>query len=199
MLRRLVLASLIAALLGGCAQQPLSPVENFERYQRRLAAVEDWELQGKMNLRVPGDSDTVRINWDNEADSYAIRLSGALGMGATWIRGNDQRVRLEQSGEEPVFAPTPEALMYTQLGREIPISELRYWVRGLPAPQPQPKDARFAPEGMLTYLEQSGWTLQYSNYQAVGPWNLPGKILAMRDDIRLTLLVSKWSLDTPSL
>lgn len=193
---RLVFAGLLLALLAGCARQPLSPVENFERYQRRLAAIQDWELRGKMNLRVPGDSETVRVSWNNHADSYAIRLSGTLGMGATWIRGNEKGVRLEQSGEEPILAASPEDLVYTQLGREIPISELHYWVRGLPAPYPRPRATRFAPEGILSYLEQSGWSLQYSNYRAVGPWNLPGKIVARRDDLRLILLVSEWSLDT---
>lgn len=197
MVRRFIAAVSIVLLLSACAQQPLSPVDNFERYQRRLAAIDEWQLQGKMNLRVPGESDTVRLRWKNDDDRYSIRLSGSLGMGATWIRGNDEGVRLEQSGEDPITAASPEELVYTQLGREIPISELRYWVRGLPAPHPRPDKLEFAPEGMLTQLEQSGWSLEYSDYRAEGPWNLPGKILARRDDLRLTLLVSQWSLDTP--
>ncbi|MEX1034158.1 MAG: lipoprotein insertase outer membrane protein LolB, partial [Cellvibrionaceae bacterium] len=136
------------------------------------------------------------VHWHNKNHSYAIRLSGTLGMGATWIRGNEQGVRLEQSGEAPVFAATPEDLVYTQLGREIPISDLHYWVRGLPAPYPRPRNARFAPEGVLSHLQQSGWTLEYSDYQAVGAWNLPGKVIAIRDDLKLTLLVGNWSLES---
>jgi outer membrane lipoprotein LolB len=196
MLSRLLLFGFLVVFIGGCARQPLSPVENFERYQRGLAAIEDWQLRGKMNLRVPGDSETVRVSWDNQADSYDIRLSGTLGMGATWIRGDHSSVRLEQGGQEPVVAATPEELVYTQLGREIPISELRYWVRGLPAPYPLPEHMAFTPTGVLSHIDQSGWSIQYSDYRAVGSWNLPGKILASRDDLRLTLLVSHWSLDT---
>ncbi|MGQ9425820.1 lipoprotein insertase outer membrane protein LolB [Gilvimarinus sp. F26214L] len=195
MLRRGVAPLFLAVLLlAGCAQQPLSPVDNFERYQSRLAAIDHWKLSGKMNMRVPGESDTVRVLWNNRARQYDIRLSGSLGMGATWIRGDRNGVRLEQAGEDPVFAASPEDLVYTQLGRQIPISELRYWVRGLPAPGPRPERSDFTAEGMLSILEQSGWTLRYSNYQAVGPWNLPGKILAERDDLRLTLLISGWEL-----
>lgn len=193
---RLLLAGLLLALLGGCARQPLSPVENFERYQRRLAAIQDWNLSGKMNLRVPGDSETVRVIWHNRPDRYSIRLSGALGMGATWIRGDQYSVRLEQGGEEPIVAASPEDLVYTQLGRRIPISELRYWVRGLPAPYPRPRTMNFTPAGVLSHLEQSGWSLQYSDYRAEGRWNLPGKIVAHRDDLRLIFLVSEWSLNT---
>jgi outer membrane lipoprotein LolB len=195
-MHRLLIFGILALLIAGCARAPLSPVENFERYQRRLAAMEDWQLRGKMNLRVPGDSETVRVSWDNEPASYDIRLSGTLGMGATWIRGDARSVRLERGGEEPVVAATPEDLVYTELGREIPISELRYWVRGLPAPYPHPEHMAFTPTGVLSHLEQSGWSLQYSDYRAVGPWNLPGKILATRDDLRLTLLISEWSLDS---
>lgn len=192
----LVLAIVASLFLFGCAQQPLSPVDNFERYRQALSAVEDWRLQGKMNLRVPGESETVRVSWTNNAQNYSIRLSGSLGMGATWIRGDDRSVRLERSGEEPVFAATPEDLVYTQLGRDLPISDLHYWVRGIPAPFPRPESLEFAPEGMLTHLSQAGWSIEYSDFHAVGPWNLPGKIVAKRDDLRLTLLISSWSLDS---
>jgi outer membrane lipoprotein LolB len=194
-IRRFLVVGVIAVLLGGCAQQPISPVDNVERYQRRLTAIKDWELRGKMNLRAPGHSETLRISWRNTAGDYAIRLSGALGMGATWVRGNAQGVRLERSGEETLFAASPEALVYRHLGWQVPISELRYWVRGLPAPTPRPRHVQFSSEGMLSYLEQSGWSLQYRDYRAAGPWRLPGKIVATRDDFRLTLVVSEWSLD----
>lgn len=194
-MRRLLLIGLLLASIAGCARQPLSPVENFERYQRGLSTIEDWQLRGKMNLRLPDDSETVRVSWSNQRENYDIRLSGTLGMGATWIRGDGSSVRLEQSGQEPVVAATPEELVFTQLGREIPISELRYWVRGLPAPYPLPEHMAFNPTGVLSHLDQSGWSIQYSDYHAVGTWNLPGKIQAQRDDLRLTLLISDWSLN----
>jgi len=188
-------ALIVSIFLHGCAQQPLSPVDNFERYRQALTKVEDWRLQGKMNLRVPGESETVRVNWSNSAENYSIRLSGSLGIGATWIRGDASGVRMERSGEETIFAATPEDLVYTLLGRDLPISDLHYWVRGIPATFPRPDALEFAPEGMLTHLNQAGWSLEYSDFQAVGAWNLPGKIIARRDDLRLTLLISNWSLD----
>lgn len=190
---RLVLLS--ALFLIGCAQQPLSPVDNFERYRQALSEIETWRLQGKMNLRVPGESETVRVNWSNSPDGYSIRLSGSLGVGATWIHGDQYGVRMERGGQAPIVAASAEDLVYNQLGRDLPISDLHYWVRGLPAPYPRPTSTHFAPEGMLTHLAQAGWDIEYSNFHAVGPWNLPGKILARRDDLRLTLLISNWSLD----
>src|SRR5690606_34353594 len=114
-------ALIVSIFLHGCAQQPLSPVDNFERYRQALTKVEDWRLQGKMNLRVPGESETVRVNWSNSAENYSIRLSGSLGIGATWIRGDASGVRMERSGEETIFAATPEDLVYTLLGRDLPI------------------------------------------------------------------------------
>lgn len=189
------LALLASLFLFGCAQQPLSPVDNFERYRQALSKVEDWRLQGKMNLRVPGESETVRVNWSNSSEGYSIRLSGSLGLGATWIHGDEYGVRMERGGQEPIVAASPEDLVYTQLGRDLPLSDLHYWVRGLPAPYPRPTSRRFAAEGMLTHLSQAGWEIDYSNFQAVGPWNLPGKIVAQRDDLRLTMLISNWTLD----
>ena len=46
--------------------------------------------------------------------------------------------------------------------------------------------------GALSYLEQSGWQLSYSNYNAVGPWQLPGRIVARREPLKLTLIIRQW-------
>src|SRR5690606_4991165 len=85
---RLLLSAVFLLLLAACARQPLRDVEDFQRYRQELAAIQEWQLSGKMNLRVPGESDTVRVIWQNRPEDFAIRLSGALGMGATWIRGD---------------------------------------------------------------------------------------------------------------
>lgn len=181
-------------VLAGCvSNKPLTPIDNLDHYQRQLAAVADWQLKGRINVRVPGESDTVSVTWENSEADYNIYLRGTLGLGATRIIGNANQVRMEQSGEEPVIARSAEDLLYTQLGREIPISDLHYWIRGLPAPRPKPRQITLAEQGMVEYLDQSGWSLHYSNYTAVGPWNMPGKIIAERDDLRLTLLVREWT------
>ncbi len=195
MLKKLLLLG-STLFLTHCAQQPLYEVENLSTYQRHLAKVDTWQVNGRLLVRIPGDAETVNVKWQNQQADYNIRLSGPLGMGATMIYGKPGEVRMEQGGEEPVVARSAEDLLYTQLGREIPISDLGFWVRGLPAPFPKAQQMNIAQEGMLEHLEQAGWDIHYEKYMAVDSWNMPKKITAVRDDLKLTLVVSKWTLSS---
>lgn len=197
-----LLSSALLLLIAGCAQQPINPVENWQGYQRQLQALEDWQLKGKIGLRIENDSDSANVTWTNSAANYAIRLSGPLGRGTTWIRGNDKSVRIEQAGEEPISAATPEDLVYQTLGWEIPVSDLQYWVRGIPSPRSPIEQAHRAETGLLMNLEQAGWAISYDNYQGVGPWNLPGRITAQRGELELRLVRLEWQIPdttTPKL
>jgi len=188
------------ALLGGCATQPLPQIDNWDSYQSQLAQVESWQLNGKLGVRLQSPDKpqktggSASIDWQQHPRDYAIRLSGPLGQGTTWIKGNANGVRLEQAGQPPMTAATPEQLVEQSLGWQLPISELFYWVRGIPAPR-LPIDAQVkAPSGGLEQLQQSGWQLAFSRYNAVGPWQLPGKIVAERDGLRLILVINNWQL-----
>jgi outer membrane lipoprotein LolB len=191
----LVVLCAVVVLSGCVSNKPLNPIDNLDRYQQKLAAVEDWQLKGRINVRVPGESDTVSVTWENNEPNYHIYLRGSLGIGATRIIGQPGQVRMERGGEEPVIRHSAEELLYTELGREIPISDLRYWIRGLPAPKPRPSQITVAEQGTLEFLQQAGWSLQYSDYIAVGPWNMPRKIVAERDDFVLTLYSLRWNFE----
>lgn len=181
-------------ILHGCARQPLRPIDNWDKYQTRLAGLNTWELQGKLGVRVPGDANSVYVDWHQASGDYAIRLSGPFGQGTTWIRGRENAVRLEQAGRAPLSAPTPEELVYEALGWELPIRDLHYWVRGIPAPASPVVSQERTEAGALAYLEQAGWQLSYSGYNNVGPWQLPGKIVAQRGELKLTLVIKQWQL-----
>ncbi|TQV84795.1 outer membrane lipoprotein LolB [Exilibacterium tricleocarpae] len=183
----------LAALLGGCAGQPkLPPIDNWDAYQQQLAQLHNWQLRGKLGVRMPADSGSVTLDWEQEASLYAIRLSGPFGQGTTWIRGNRRQVQLEQAGQPPLSAGTPEELIQSALGWDIPVRDLYYWVRGIPAPRAPVASQEKTANGALAYLEQSGWQLSYSRYNTVGPWQLPGKIVAIRDPLKLTLVIRQW-------
>ena len=190
---RAALCVLLATLLGGCAGQSRLPaIDNWDQYQAQLAQLYTWQLQGKLGVRLPNDSGSVRVNWEQDNDLYAIRLSGPFGQGTTWIRGDRRQVQLQQSGREALSAATPEELIHSALGWDLPIRDLYYWVRGIPAPRDPVLVQEKTANGALSYLEQSGWQLSYSNYNAVGPWQLPGRIVATREPLKLTLIIRQW-------
>ncbi len=205
-----------ALLLGACATQPQSTANNndnqpnveapkpipqaperlteWDEYQQILGDIDQWQVQGKLGVRLPDNSGSVYFNWKQRPKDFAIHLSGPLGQGTTWIRGNDRHVSLEQPNQPTILAKTPEELMQKGLGWWLPISELYYWVRGISAPQSTPTKQVHYDDGSLKQLEQDGWQLEYSRYKSVSGWSLPSKVIARQQDIKLTFIIKNWKL-----
>lgn len=193
---RLIISGLLMIVVSACVHQPtVKPVANWNVYQRQLGAIETWQFKGRLGLRVPGDAANPRIVWKQNPSDYAIRMWGAFGQGNTWIYGDGSGVRIEQAGKDTVFAPTPEQLVYDTLGYDIPVQDLRYWVKGIPAPDVPVESITSNANGLVEQLRQSGWSLTFDRYAPVANWNLPGRIVAFRGDIRLTLRVNEWLIE----
>lgn len=178
-----------ALLLFGCAslkpQQYSSPVE-----------VMHWELDGKLGIRAQGKAQSAFFNWQNHPDHFTISVHGPLGQGRSTLEEHlDGGVELRYDGNT-YFAATPEKLMQRHLGWSFPIDNMRWWARGLPAPDSPIDNSQHGPTGELLSLSQAGWEIQYLRYQTVNGLSLPYKIAATRDDLQLTLLLKKWELQS---
>ncbi|NIB40141.1 outer membrane lipoprotein LolB [Pseudomaricurvus alkylphenolicus] len=189
---QLCLLLVVFAGLAGCASH--SPYKSTNPAQT-LAELQQWQLKGKLGIRAPGQSGSAYFDWRQEIEHYRIQLTGPFGQGATRIVGRDGGVTLEQGDQPPLHADTPEALMYDAMGWWLPVSELHYWVRGLPAPNSAFDEIRDETTGLLQQLQQRGWTLNYKRFEQQGPWQLPARLTASRDQIRLTFIIKDWQLD----
>ncbi len=189
------------------ASQPQAPsiAQEWQRYQQVLGNIDHWQAQGKLGIRMPDHSGSAYFNWQQQAEQFAILLNGPLGQGATWIRGDDRRVSMEQSGQPAIEAETPEALMLDTLGWWLPVSELYYWVKGIPAPNSPILDEQHNDDGTLKLLSQNGWQLSYTRYQQLEGWHLPAKVVAQyrpgttaghddSENIQLTFIIKDWQL-----
>ena len=75
----------------------------------------------------------------------------------------------------------------------LPIAEMRYWLLGAPAPASPYREAVGA-GGSLSGLEQSGWTVNYQRYRAVGSIALPERVEMTTEGLRLRVVISEWRL-----
>lgn len=193
---RLIALALIV-MITACARQPLQPVTDWRGHEAAAQSLQHWQLSGKLGVRLPDDSGSARLRWRQSPDDYRIDLSGPFGQGRVIIESTETGVRLRQGGEPPVEADSAETLMWQTTGWQIPVAELTYWVRGIPAPDSRHRVLERTPQGLLKTLRQSGWTLHYSDYATSGQLPLPGRIIAERQDTRLTLIIYDWSLPQP--
>lgn len=198
---RALLLLIVMVFASGCAhqQRPL-PEQDWQQRERQLNLIRNWQISGKLGIRVPGDNGSATLNWKQSRQDYRIDLSGPMGSGRMAIDRRNGIVTLTTAGEEPQQARSGEELILAHTGWTIPVAQLIWWVRALPAPNEPISAQAFTDNGQLQRLEQAGWTLDYSNYQAVYTGNhnqttaLPGRIVAAWGDIRLTLIIREWHL-----
>lgn len=185
------LTSLLALLLAlnGCALTDSTPGD----MPRSAGALTHWELSGKLALRSPSGNTSARVLWQQSRDDSDIRLYGPFGAGSTRIEVRDEAATLTK-GDDAWQADSAASLAREVLDLELPVDELRYWVRALPSPSLPVTERRNSSEGLLSYLEQAGWQLQFDRYRRENNTFLPGKITASQGQTRLTLVINRWKL-----
>ena len=199
---------LLAALFLGACQtlpQPEASLDDWLASDRRalLAALDRFTLSGKLGIRQSDRSDVLSVQqWEQQGENYRITVvSPVLGLGGTRLTGNPDTLEIERGGDTPLRSKQPQALLAQELGWSLPIDSLRYWVRGLPAPE-APYESEQNVDGDALVIRQSGWTIQYQRFSQVALpagsrllW-LPERIRLSREDIRLTLVIAEWTLQT---
>ena len=88
-------------------------------------------------------------------------------------------------------AATPEALLATRADLQLPISDLKYWIRSMPAPNSQ-YNAKYDEFGHLVYLQQAGWQIRFEDFITVGGVDVPQKIIMSHPGLTVRIVVKKW-------
>ncbi|MDD9891152.1 MAG: lipoprotein insertase outer membrane protein LolB [Gammaproteobacteria bacterium] len=185
-------------VLGSCANVAPRAIENVIWDQQRML-LEDlgaWQLRGRVNVAYKDENDTPRIRWQQQDTTYNIRLWGTFNVGMTVIEGRPGLVTMEHDGE--LFrAASPEDLILQQLGYELPVSYLEFWIRGLPAPDSN-ADMTFNELNQLSQMNQGGWTISFEDPRQYGELSLPREVVVARveEEIRLTFFGLNWTLDS---
>ena len=188
---------LATALLSACSAiaPPAKGNSDWTHQRDQLQELESWELRGRVNVRYDNESHTPRINWRQQNVEYRIRLWGTFNAGNTLIVGRPGYVSLENDGET-VDASSPEELILRQMGYELPISQLHYWIKGLPSPD-SGFQLSFNELNQLTTIEQADWTINLSDMRQYGQVSLPRRVelTRARNDIRLRFIGLNWTTD----
>ena len=197
MLRHLLVFSLIA-LLAGCAGltshealEGQGDPAQWKAHKQQISQLDGWQISGKIGIRAPRDSGSATLFWLQRQDYYDIRLSGPLGGGAARLTGRPGDILLEVANRGRFQAPSPEALLREQLRLDLPVSNLLWWIRGLPAPDSR---SRLTLDGdsHLARLEQDGWQVEYQRYTEQNGYALPERLKLYGQDLEVTLVIKDW-------
>ncbi len=174
--------------LFGCQSIPKAPSLNTpsKEHTSNTATQPKFQITGKIGVRTPQQNGSAFYGWTQVGDSFAIDITGAMGIGQTNIRGKAGDVTLTSSKTGVLQAETPEELLYKATGWEAPITYLVAWINA------QPADVQAHIEndelGRIRQLNEGGWsaTLSYNQQE-----KLPNKLILIDDAAqnRVTLTI----------
>ena len=205
---RLIAIAALIAVLSGCAllrpresKLPGQPVDGpqasaWQARVAQLSPIDRFVLKGRVASGALGFKADMR--WKQFPDGrFEMRVAGPFGARAAELSGDAYEVRVRTGDDQPVVTTDPEAWLQQALGVRLPVSGLRWWALGLPAPDVR-SDVRLDPEtGRALRIAQNGWELDYVEYRAAsedgsGP-DLPRRIEARNGDTRVLVLADQWS------
>lgn len=183
--------ALTACTVGPAPRPPAEPGA-WQAHRHQLAGLVQWTLTGRVALITPEEGWHASLHWRQRADAYRIRIAAPLGQGTVALQGSDQGVVLRTTRHpQPIAAPSAEQLLYRQLGWQVPVAGLRYWVRGIPDPAAVYEKV-LDDRGRLATLEQSGWQVEFLRYTRVGDYELPEKIFMRNGEFQVRMVVRTW-------
>lgn len=195
---RLTAVIAILAVLAGCAaQQPRELMEGlgnpaqWQAHKVQISEIDGWQITGKLGLKTPSESGSATLQWLQRQSYFDIRLSGPLGQGASRLTGRPGATELEIANQGRYSAVSPEALLEEQLGWQLPVSHLLWWVRGLPEPD-SGSQLTLDADSRLARLVQDDWRVDYLDYLEQDGFALPSRLKLYGRDLEITLVIKDW-------
>ena len=177
-----------AVLLNGCALMPEQPLETYRLdVMQHLQQQKSWSFEGRLALVNDKESVSVSILWRHVDGKDDIELVGPLAQGRVKVFVAPTQVIVDDGESRNVFHGAADDVVSEQLGVDMPVSALRFWVLGVSDPEQSFVEQ---PGGFF----QAGWLVRYREMQKVNAEILPKKMTAEKDKARMKLIVDQWEL-----
>lgn len=192
------LATLV--FLSACSSmQPVAVDETtrqnlYETKYSRITGLSQWRMTGRLAVSDKKEGGSGHFSWETSRSGSRMGFHGALGRGAWQLVADNSGAELELADGTVRRADTVERLVRLQVGWEIPVNNLAWWVRGLAAPGEVTRQV-IDDQGNLTELQQDGWTIDYGNYRDFEGINLPVKLFARQSDWKVKLAIKEWGFE----
>jgi|GEM_PF-860205 len=168
-----IVLSLCFSILSGC-----STWQSQEDSPAAVAKAEPflgdhWEIQSKIGFKTPDQSGSANMKWVQNGESYNILITDPLGRTLGQVKSNGFKVQFITK-DKTVEANSADDVVFRLLGRPFPVSQLKYWIKGLKAPllASQPISAS---DDELQFI-QSQWFVKINDFQEQEGFRLPGKL-----------------------
>ncbi len=187
-------------LLGGCSSLPKLPVgeqshKDWAQYQLQAGRVQQWYIHGRAAIFVADEVHNVGLKWRHSPDEFTITMEAPFGQGVVRLESipGNALVKLSLPDTNAIYGENAEAILDQRLGWSIPVSELEFWIKGLPS-KPETFTRVLNGDGRLRSLQQKDWSITYLDYFAFDhpAQGLPKKLYLKHDKLALKIVIDSW-------
>lgn len=168
----------LVLVLAGCAPAEIRP---------SFGAVE-FDIAGRLGARYQSESFTGNLTWKHARDADELLISTPLGQGVARIARQGDAIVLATAEPREYRSTDAELITERVLGFRVPLAGLADWVRGRPSTE-SPAQAEYSPDGKLKTLAQSGWKIEYQDYDG----ERPTRMRLVYPGIELRLAITRWN------
>jgi outer membrane lipoprotein LolB len=196
----------VVTFLAGCAARApfgaatLAASElaaDWPSRREQLRAIDSFTLAGRVAVVAGNEGFSAGLRWQQRGARGAIVLESPFGVGALAINIEGEALRVTTGRGDRYQGEAARAALEQQLGFELPLDALRYWVRGLPFSLAAEQSLDPAAPRLLQLREQ-GWQIEYSEYQPAPFEYQPRRLVARKGDARVRLIIERWGGATAS-
>ncbi|UTH76535.1 lipoprotein insertase outer membrane protein LolB [Chromobacterium sp. IIBBL 290-4] len=169
-----------AVLLVGCASE--AP---FRAPVSSASAVDTpFNVSGRLSATLDGKGHVANFDWRHAPAHDEVAINSPLGNTVAKVLRDPGGVALLADGKR-WEADDVEGLTQQVLGWPLPLSNLAWWIRGLPAPG---MDSRMDADGTL---EQQGWRIRFIR-DADEQSAHPKRVEMQREGLIVKVVVQSW-------
>ncbi|AZN37379.1 lipoprotein insertase outer membrane protein LolB [Iodobacter ciconiae] len=162
-------------LLNACSSVPQAPRSGYS-------------ASGRVALKIANERHYAQFDWHQLNEQSELLLSGPLGQTAAELRFSPGSASLRDAYQRETKANSADELIAEALGWPLPVSGLRWWLRGEADPELAITSQSNTENGRL--LLQSGWKIESSDYR--GQPSLPYRLTLSRSDLEMKVVISEW-------
>lgn len=183
---RLILASLAALLLAGCASAP-APVAMTPVVFRSVES--HFSIGGRLSARSGEEAIHGKFDWRHSPGQDQWDFYSPLGQIVARVRRDgDMAVLLTAEGEE--IAEPFSRLMQRVLGMDVPVEALPRWIQAGVAASEVMRESDDL--GRPLRVADEGWQIRYLAYADETPDARPKTVEVARGSAVLRLVVDRW-------
>jgi len=196
--RAALLAGIGLLALAGCRTAPVPPPiigpgadAPWAEQRDALARVSRYALAGRVAVAAGGEGFSGGLRYQQQEQRADLAIDGPLGMGGVRVNVDGEAVTISNSRGESFDGPAARAELEQKLGFTLPLTELRWWLLGLPAPGEAALE-QDPVTGEIRAFQQIGWRVSIDKRAPAMGFALPQRLTVMRDGARMKLLIETW-------